>query len=302
MLYNILLYNLQGHNHNLYKKWIKYSIGNLFENWLGLFYGNVPYNFTTSHIFVHHKLDGGPGDTFYEWDIDRTSLADFMLYIHRIFMHMIGVSSLRFFNAHEDKRNGDLLYRGMVTYWAVAVVIGVITRSPSFVFWIYLQPMFCMSYFLALLNVGFHGFIEFTPDGKSIPCVNATTIIEGDDDYFGEDDHMAHHYNQTVYYRDLPAHQASKVDEFTTHKASVFRGLSIVELSIFILVGLWDKLADHYVDYSGKMSRAEIMEMLKTRAQRTETTYERYQAYMSNPTKEERNAIAHEASLAYKRQ
>jgi hypothetical protein len=31
----------------------------------------------------------------------------------------------------------------------------------------------------------------------------------------------------------------------------VFKKLSIVELSIFILLGLWDKLADHYVDYSG---------------------------------------------------
>ena len=116
---------------------------------------------------------------------------------------------------------------------------------------------------LAMLNYGFHGFLEFDEEGKSISCVDSTTIIDGDDDCFGEDDHMAHHYSQSVYYKDLAALQASKVQEFIKYKASVFRGLSIVELSIFILFSLWDKLADHYVDYSGKMTREEIKAMLK---------------------------------------
>ena len=76
---------------------------------------------------------------------------------------------------------------------------------------------------------------------------------------------MAHHYNPSVYYKDLAALQASKIADFIKYKASVFRGLSIVELSIFLLLGLWDKLADHYVDYSGLMTRDEIKTMLKVR-------------------------------------
>lgn len=51
--------------------------------------------------------------------------------------------------------------------------------------------------------------------------------------------------------QDLKAHQKSKEAEFARTRASVFQKLSVVELSIFILLGLWDKLADHYVDYSG---------------------------------------------------
>lgn len=54
-----------------------------------------------------------------------------------------------------------------------------------------------------------------------------------------------------LHHQDLKAHQKSKEAEFARTKASVFKRLSIVELSIFILLGLWDKLADHYVDYSG---------------------------------------------------
>lgn len=51
----------------------------------------------TSHVHIHHKLDGGVGDTFYLWDLDRSSLSDFMLYLYRVLMHMIGASSLTFF-------------------------------------------------------------------------------------------------------------------------------------------------------------------------------------------------------------
>eukprot|EP01035_Chromulina_nebulosa_P006398 gene6398-8642_t len=47
----------EGHNRGMYKKWIRNSVGNFVENWIGVMFGNVPYNFTTSHVFVHHRLD-----------------------------------------------------------------------------------------------------------------------------------------------------------------------------------------------------------------------------------------------------
>ena len=49
----------EGHNALLYQKWFRKSIGNIFETWVGCLFGNVPYNFTTSHIHIHHLLDGG---------------------------------------------------------------------------------------------------------------------------------------------------------------------------------------------------------------------------------------------------
>ena len=145
-----------------------------------------------------------------------------------------------------------LLYLGMITYWLVAGAILLITRSFTFVWWVYVQPMLCMAYFLALINIGFHAFIEFDSRGRSIPSVNSTAIMDGEDDSFGEDDHMAHHYSASVYHRDLPAHRASKVDEFKAARASVFKQLSAVELSVFILLNMWDKLAEHYVDHTGE--------------------------------------------------
>ena len=102
---------------------------------------------------------------------------------------------------------------------------------------------------------------------------------------------MSHHYNSGVYFRDLPKLQESKRDEFIKYKASVFKGLSIVELSIYILLGVWDKLAEHYADYSESMSKEEIISLLKERAVRKEINYDVYEEYLTNPTLEARKTL-----------
>ncbi|KAJ1433136.1 hypothetical protein B484DRAFT_447444 [Ochromonadaceae sp. CCMP2298] len=284
----------EGHYYGLYQKWLRVYVGHFFENCVGVFFGNVPWNFTTSHVYLHHRLDGGFGDSFYEWDLDRSSLSDFMLYVHRVLFHMVGYSSLKLL----PKSKADQLREGIRTYLLTLIGILAVTRSFAFCFWIIIEPLLCMTYFLALINIGFHGFVEFDSAGQHVQCVNSSTIIEGEDDLFGEDDHMAHHYNTSVYYRDLIALQKSKEQQFAATRASVFRGLSIVELSIFIVLGLWDKLADHYVDYTGQMSRQQVKDLLKARAQRTETSYERYQKFLRDPSEEARRLLQEESMRA----
>ena len=156
----------------LYRPWIRNSFGNVFENWVGLFYGNVPYNFSTSHNLLHHGLDAGKGDPFYMWDIARTSWSDFMLYQFRIFVYMTGWSSLQAFRERLDSpqvaKSYKKLRKGCVVYWLVmptAIVAALIWAGSTplsalaFLFLIYLQPLCAMSFFLAAINVGFNGFI-----------------------------------------------------------------------------------------------------------------------------------------------
>ncbi len=275
----------------LYQPWIRNSLGNIFENWVGFFYGNVPYNFSTSHNLLHHQLNAGKGDPFYMWDVDSTSWSDFMLYQFRIFIYMTGWSSLRAFRAQPDSRQVTESYRtllkGFVLYWAVVPALifsGLVwagstpLSSLAFLFFIYIQPLCAMSFFLALINVGFHAFIEFDENGKHIECVASSTIIDGQDDSFGEDDHMAHHYFGAVEHLGLERHQQTQHEEWARRHASVFKELAIVELAIFILLGQFKRLAEkHYVDYSQKLSVDEIASMLEERAKRKEMSYEEYE-------------------------
>ena len=259
----------EGHLPHLYRPWIRNTVGNFFENWLGCFFGNVPYNFTTSHIAIHHKLNAGRGDTFYQWDLDRSSWSDFMLFLHRILLHTSGISSLAYFAAMGRTVFFNKLLRGSIVYWLIVPSLLLLaTQSWSFLFFIYLQPFLCMTYFLAFMNFAFHAFIEFDEAGNHITSVSSTCIIEGQDDYYGEDDHMAHHNAVRVYWRDLPKYQATQVGEFKQHHGSVFRGFSIVEMAFYVLFKDWKTLAKHYVDYTGKMSQEEIAKMLEIRATR----------------------------------
>ena len=70
--------------------------------------------------------------------------------------------------------------------------------------------------------------------------------------------------------------------------------MSIVELSIFIIFSLWDKLAEYYVDYSGTMTKEEIIEMLKTRAKRIEISNTKYENFLQEPTNAFKQALESE--------
>ena len=276
----------------MYRSWIGSYVGNVFENRIGVWYGIVPNIFSTSHILLHHRLDGGKGDPVYVWDLDRTNFGDFLLYQWRFLDYMTGVSSLREFQRQRgvhsaiDRAHGALS-RGMFIYWICvpAGLVGLmlvtgssVTSSMVFLVLIYVQPLFAMSSFLALLNVAQHGFLEHDDSGQNVKYVSAMTILEGDDDSFGEDDHIAHHYFPAVTHDQLTALHPSQEREWARWHGSVFRGTSIFEIGVLLLIGRIDKLIDqYYVDFSGEKSRDELVALFTRRARCKEMSYVDYE-------------------------
>ena len=283
----------EGHagSEGLYQPWLQRRIGNFFENRIGLFYGNVPHLFSTSHVLLHHRLNAGKGDPFYMWDIDRTKFGDLMLYNWRTFVYMTGWSSLVAFRTQRNIPVMDKAFhqlrRGMVLYWLTmpALSLGFLLATGSevasaitFLVLFYFQPLSAMSSFLMILNIAFHGFIEFEENGKPVRCVCSTAIIDGSDDAFGENDHMAHHDFGGITHDRLAAQQRSQHNLWAKRRASVFRDLSAFELSIFIVFGKFRTLAEkYYVDFAGDMSVDETAALLETRARRKEMDYAEYE-------------------------
>jgi len=70
-----------------------------------------------------------------------------------------------------------------------------------------------------------------------------------------------------------------KIEDLKKYNASVFRKLSIVELSAFLLFNDWNRLAKHYVDLTGKLTKEQIIKMLQERAKRKEISFEDYQKW-----------------------
>lgn len=276
----------------LYHPWIGDRVGNIFENWVGVWFGTVPYNFSTGHVLLHHRFDGGKGDPVYTWDIDRTRFRDLMLYQWRMFRHMTGLGSLLEFRRQIGVmpaiRVAYLrLLRGMVIYWVCVptAVFALLTATGSstgsalwFIFFIYFQPLFAMSCFLSLINLGWHCFLEFDKSGRIVQHVASSTIVNGHDDSFGEDYHVAHHHFPRVTHRELSDHIDAERQEWASCYGSIFEKTTIFELAIMVYREQFDKLIrDHYVDFAKDMDEKELATLFEQRAKRTEMSYEEYE-------------------------
>lgn len=276
----------------MYRPWLGDRMGNVFENWLGVFYGTVPYSFSTAHILTHHRFDGGKGDPIYLWDIDRTRLGDLMLYQWRFFRYMTGVASLvelrREAGVHPAvDRARETLRRGMAIYWVgvpsgiLALLIGTGSSVPAallFVSLVYLQPLFAMSTFLSMINIGQHGFLAFDEAGRHVKHVTATTILDGHDDSFGEDYHLAHHYMPGVAHDELAEHVVRERSDWVRCNGAVFEKTTFFEVAVAMCLGQFDRLIrDHYRDFSGNGAAEKLAPLFEQRARRTEMTYEDYE-------------------------
>eukprot|EP00656_Telonema_subtile_P008993 TRINITY_DN14201_c0_g1_i1.p1 TRINITY_DN14201_c0_g1~~TRINITY_DN14201_c0_g1_i1.p1 ORF type:complete len:573 (-),score=126.09 TRINITY_DN14201_c0_g1_i1:274-1992(-) len=266
----------EGH-FNLYRPWIKKTVGNFFENWIGVFYGSVPYNFTTTHISLHHRLDAGRGDTLYNWDIPRGCVPSLMLYLVRGVAHCSGFGGALQFAMSPRKRDNQVCFRklawGCFVFWVLTPAVLCSVFNASFFFWVVVQPLFCMTFFLSIINHGFHGYIAFDKNKDYIKSVTSTTMVGSWDDYFGEDDHMAHHHHVGVYYRDLPAHQRKQCRDWSSEHASVFQGLDVFTNAVCVVLKAWPLLATRYMDFSGKLTQPQIEVMLEERAMRRDSEY-----------------------------
>lgn len=282
----------EGHNPMIYQRWIRQSVGNFFENWVGCLFGNVPYNFTTSHMHLHHRLDGGKGDSFYQWDLDRSDFRDFLLYVPRIFSHMVGVSSLlKFRRLAQPPLNNELmgkqyrlLLKGMAIYWVgFPTVLYAVTHSPFFLLVVWLQPLFCMTFFLSVINWGFHAFVHIDESGKSVACVDSLVILDGQDDYFGEDDHMAHHYSPATWYTKTHEFQAKMMADIKKYHGSVFKQVSIVELGVLVMLNQFERMAElYFVDHSNSLTTQQAADMLRKRAQYKDMEYDDYLDWLAS--------------------
>ena len=276
----------------MYRPWLGERVGNFFENWLGVFYGIVPHSFSTAHILTHHRFDSGKGDPVYLWDLDRTRLVDLMLYQWRFLLYMTGISSLTEFQRESGvhpalDRARARLRRGMAIYWlylpAGILALLIFTGSSVgaallFLFLVYLQPLLAMSTFLSIINIGQHGFLEFDAAGRHVEHVTSTTIIDGLDDAYGEDYHVAHHHFPGVDHDGLSEHVARERPAWTRCNGTVFENTTFFEIAIMMVRGEFDRLIrDHYVDFGGKRTVAELAELFERRAKRKEMGYEQYE-------------------------
>lgn len=100
-----------------------------------------------------------------------------------------------------------------------------------------------------------HSFVE--PDDPTNQYINSITIVNGFDNVWNEDYHVVHHHAVGVHWSDAPAHYEKNKDKYAEVTATIFRDCEEGLMIYWIFSGLWDELANHFVDLSGKLSHEE---------------------------------------------
>lgn len=157
---------------------------------IGIFFGIVPSIFSFSHRKIHHKYNGGRGDTIAIYDCDRSNIFHFIWYLTRFLLHSLNITNMvHVFYTNTDTENKIKTFLGSIYYYTIICVYFYI--NPILAITIIIMPLLITNFFFASFNWSWHGFLE---DEKNIYVTN-TTIVSGDNNFWGEDYHVQHHNN-----------------------------------------------------------------------------------------------------------
>ena len=186
-----VLAHKEGHHHEsgLYI-YNTIFLNKFFEYLVGIFYGIIPTIFSFSHRKIHHIYNGGHGDTISIYDCDRTNIFHFVWYLTRFLLYSMNISNIAY-----------VLYRNICGEMRIKIFLGSIYYYLILCIYLYINPILALNviiipllitnFFFASFNWSWHGFLE---ENKNI-YVSNTTILTGNNNFWGEDYHVQHHVN-----------------------------------------------------------------------------------------------------------
>merc|ERR1712178_64231 len=118
--YVYTLCHKEGHSmRGLYSEpYNKGFLRNVFNWWIGLFFGVMPASFAYGHSINHHRYNNGPGDVVTTSDKPRDSLVNFVCYVPRWFLYSINLSTFLQFMSEGNVTVAWKMVAGSAYYWA----------------------------------------------------------------------------------------------------------------------------------------------------------------------------------------
>jgi len=252
------LVHKEAHEHGFFCGYFR-QFG-LLNWWSTMFYGVFPNSYNVGHLKIHHRYDSNFGDVITTYDLDRTDPISFLIYVPRFLLYWVNLSSLVFFSSrkHFSLRFCTELIAGIVYYLTWTFFIWKWTSFEFLIsFWLY--PLAEAGIFLAGISYVWHAFIN--PQDSTDPYVGSLTILNGRENLWNEDYHVAHHNAPQLHWSEYEDHYKSNINNFR-QQASIFRDTEEGEILILFMSMNWDKLADKFVDLSEKMSHNEKKQVL----------------------------------------
>lgn len=265
--YCYTLCHKEGHSRTgLFSPWLHPVLKNVFNWWIGLFYGVMPASFAFGHTINHHKYNNGPLDVISTSDRRRDSFGNWLRYLPRFTLYALNVSTLRQFIYEGEYKVAAKMVFGTAWFWGFVYITYL--YSPVFTIAYVIFPTGENILLLSCVNWCWHAFID--PNSPDNTYVGSLTLYDGPINVLHEDYHVVHHQYPGVHWSTHPMKysQHLKRGDYSNNRATAFSGTHVFELFFIICLRDYKTLADKFVDLSGSFpTQEDKMDVLKARLQ-----------------------------------
>jgi hypothetical protein len=268
--YVYTLCHKEGHSYaGLYDKEYNKSLllRNVFNWWIGMFYGVLPATFAYGHSINHHRFNNGRSDVITTSDKPRDNFANWVAYLARYFLYASNISTIRQFSSEGNYKVVSKVLLGSMWFWGW-VVLWASLISPTFALAFVAFPFFEAGVLLAAVNWSWHAFLD--PNDPENEYVQSITILDGAINVLNEDFHVVHHQFPGAHWTDHPSHKDKIWDQYIENRASCFRRTHAFEVFGMSVARDYDALAKKFVDLYGEkhgcpMTHEERVTLIKQR-------------------------------------
>jgi len=161
------------------------------------------------------------------------------------------------------------LAKGMLYYYGVgALLCYYVGFTFACAYWLY--PSLESITFLGMIAYIWHAFVE--PEDTQNQYINSVTILNGGDNIFNEDFHVVHHHHPHVHWTDAPEYYEKNIHKYAACTATIFKDCEEGMMIYWMFSGLWDEMATHFVDLSGKLSHEDKKALILRRLRYRKTS------------------------------
>jgi fatty acid desaturase len=234
--------------------------GRYVEFFLGYLYGNIPELDRTVHVRLHHRENGGPEDTRFPGDYDRTSRLDFLRYLAENTWTVLGTDPYAYFKGKGDEPNRKRMLWGMARYYAFFGAIFLYSWQIGILY--VLVPLLVMNFISTLTAWVQHAFYDAErPDDY---FANTVTVYD-EVNFMNEGYHLSHHHRSSLHWTEMPAHHERLREKMRDSGSLVFRDMDFLDLFVELTVlRRMDVLAERLIPWE-PMPHAERLVLLARR-------------------------------------
>ncbi|GAB5362832.1 hypothetical protein AAMO2058_000832600 [Amorphochlora amoebiformis] len=262
--YVYTLCHKEGHSRiGLFKQPYGRVLNNVFNWWIGLFYGVLPASFAYGHSINHHRYNNGPSDVVSTSDKPRDSFYNFLCYLPRWTGYAINLTTTLQFFRENNSRVAVKMITGSLYWFLFAYAVYLI--NPTFAFWYLVFPLGENILLLACVNWCWHAFLN--PNDPEDEYVGSITIFDGPINVLNEDFHVVHHQYPGAHWTNHPKlyDKHFQLKEYSKHVATVFKETHAFELFFLIILRKYDIMAEKFVLLEGTLTIDEKKALIKER-------------------------------------